>query len=321
MPTGRLKKWQILLTEFDIVYVTRTAMKARALAYHFAENPVDDDYKPLSTYFPNEKVNSIEEVVPDDNHVWKMYFDGAINIKEVGIRAILISPIGKHFPAMARLWLKCTNNTTEYEACIMGLKNTLDLDVHELLVMKDSDLLIRQDQGEWETRNIKLTPYRQCVQDLSKRFKSIDLRAEVLFCISLKMASTKFKAPKDPKVPKAPRIRKAPSVPVVVPTKTGKRYYEFRDWLNCRAYWKGNHNLKGLIATFLTPAQQDMLNNGTFRYIMAMENFHCSMNLEYFHIMYDLRIRILNVEKPIKRESKIRKRYFGKSKGVTLKDI
>ena len=31
MPTGRLAKWQILLIEFDIIYITRTAMKAQAL--------------------------------------------------------------------------------------------------------------------------------------------------------------------------------------------------------------------------------------------------------------------------------------------------
>ncbi|XP_019251283.1 PREDICTED: uncharacterized protein LOC109230215 [Nicotiana attenuata] len=58
----------------------------------------------------------------------------------------------------------------------MGLKMAIDLDVHELLVMGDSDLLIRQAQGEWETRDIKLISYRQCVQDLSKRFKSIEFR-------------------------------------------------------------------------------------------------------------------------------------------------
>uniref|UniRef100_A0A1U7W4X6 Uncharacterized protein LOC104220201 n=1 Tax=Nicotiana sylvestris TaxID=4096 RepID=A0A1U7W4X6_NICSY len=64
----------------------------------------------------------------------------------------------------------------EYEACIMGLKMAIDLDVRELLVMGDSDLLIRQAQGKWDTRDIKLIPYRQCVQDLSKRFKSIEFR-------------------------------------------------------------------------------------------------------------------------------------------------
>ncbi|XP_070025156.1 uncharacterized protein [Nicotiana sylvestris] len=151
-------------------------MKAQALADHLAENPVDDEYRPLSTYFPDEEVNSIEEVVSDDHPVWKMYFDGAVNIKGVGIGAILISPIGHHYPVTARLRFFCTNNTAEYEACIMGLKMAIDLDVHELLVIGDSDLIIRQAQGEWETRDIKLIPYRQYVQDLSKRFRSIEFR-------------------------------------------------------------------------------------------------------------------------------------------------
>ncbi|XP_070025682.1 uncharacterized protein [Nicotiana sylvestris] len=52
----------------------------------------------------------------------------------------------------------------------------IDLDVHELLVMGDFNLFIWQAQGKWETRDIKLLPYRQCVQDLSKRFKSIEFR-------------------------------------------------------------------------------------------------------------------------------------------------
>nr|XP_009788000.1 PREDICTED: uncharacterized protein LOC104235872 [Nicotiana sylvestris] len=151
-------------------------MKAWALEVHLAENPVDDEYMPLSTYFPDEEVNSIEEVVPDDHPIWKMYFDGAINIKGVGIGAILISPIGHHYSAMVRLRFFYTNNMAEYEACIMGLKMAIDLDVHELLVMGDFDLLIRQAQGEWETRDIKHIPYRQCVQDLSKRFKSLEFR-------------------------------------------------------------------------------------------------------------------------------------------------
>ncbi|XP_070023208.1 uncharacterized protein [Nicotiana sylvestris] len=30
-------------------------MKAQALADHLAENPVDDEYQPLSTYFPDEE--------------------------------------------------------------------------------------------------------------------------------------------------------------------------------------------------------------------------------------------------------------------------
>ncbi|XP_019239451.1 PREDICTED: uncharacterized protein LOC109219446, partial [Nicotiana attenuata] len=42
--------------------------------------------------------------------------------------------------------------------------------------MGDSDLIIRQVQGEWEIRDVKLIPYRQHVKDLGKRFKSIEFR-------------------------------------------------------------------------------------------------------------------------------------------------
>ncbi|XP_019256412.1 PREDICTED: uncharacterized protein LOC109234815 [Nicotiana attenuata] len=52
----------------------------------------------------------------------------------------------------------------------------IDQDVEELLIIGDSDLIIRQAQGEWETRDVKLIPYRQYVEDLSRRFKSIEFR-------------------------------------------------------------------------------------------------------------------------------------------------
>jgi len=138
-------------------------MKAQALANHLAKNLVDDEYESLNTYFPDEEVNLVEEVVQDDSQVWKLYFDGAVNIKGIGIGAILVLPTGQHYPATARLRFFYTNNTAEYEACIMGLNMAINLNVHELLVMGDSNLLIRQAQGDWETRDIKLIPYRQCM--------------------------------------------------------------------------------------------------------------------------------------------------------------
>ena len=98
-----------------------TAMKTQALADHLAENPIDDEYEPLKTYFPDEEINFIEEEIPDNDPVWKLYFDGAVNKNGVGIGAILISPSGCHYLATTRLQFFSTNNTTEYEACIIGL--------------------------------------------------------------------------------------------------------------------------------------------------------------------------------------------------------
>ncbi|XP_070021519.1 uncharacterized protein, partial [Nicotiana sylvestris] len=58
----------------------------------------------------------------------------------------------------------------------MGINMAIDQNVKELLIMGDSDLIIRQAQGEWETRDVKLIPYKKNVEDLSKRFKSIEFR-------------------------------------------------------------------------------------------------------------------------------------------------
>ncbi|XP_047260355.1 uncharacterized protein LOC124893386 [Capsicum annuum] len=58
----------------------------------------------------------------------------------------------------------------------MGLNMAINLDIRELVVLGDSKLLIRQIQDEWETRDIKLIPYKQCLEDLSKMFKSIEFR-------------------------------------------------------------------------------------------------------------------------------------------------
>nr|XP_009797763.1 PREDICTED: uncharacterized protein LOC104244133 [Nicotiana sylvestris] len=110
-------------------------------------NPVDDEYQPLSTYFPDKEVNSVE-VIPEDTNSWKIFFDGAVNAKGVGIGTILISPTGQHYPAIARLRFFYTNYTVEYGACIMGMNMAMDLDVEEL----------------------------QHVEDLSKRFKSVEFR-------------------------------------------------------------------------------------------------------------------------------------------------
>ncbi|XP_070022956.1 uncharacterized protein [Nicotiana sylvestris] len=126
---GRLAKWQILLTEFDIEYVTQTAMKAQALADHLAENPVDEEYEPLKTYFPDEKVMQIDEVEKEENPSWKPFFDGAANMKGVGIEAVLISETGHHYPVTAQLRFYCTNNIAEYKACILGLRLAVDMGI------------------------------------------------------------------------------------------------------------------------------------------------------------------------------------------------
>ncbi|XP_070045965.1 uncharacterized protein [Nicotiana tomentosiformis] len=173
---GKLAKWQILLSEFDIVYMTQKAVKGQTLTDHLAENPVGGEYEPLKTYFPDEEVALVGEYIAEAYHGWRMFFDGAANFKEVGIGAVLVSEIGQHYPVSAKLKFSCNNNNAEYEACTLGLNLVVDMNIQELLVIGDSDLLVYQVQGEWATKNTKILPYLYHVQEMMKRFMKIEFR-------------------------------------------------------------------------------------------------------------------------------------------------
>ncbi|XP_070022819.1 uncharacterized protein [Nicotiana sylvestris] len=123
-------------------------MKAQELADHLAENLVDKEYEPLKTYFPDEEVMHIDELEQVEEPVWKLFFDGAANMKGVGIGAVLISETGHHYSVTAQLHFYCTNNMDEYKACILGLRLAADMGVQEVLVLGDSELLVYQIQGE-----------------------------------------------------------------------------------------------------------------------------------------------------------------------------
>ena len=158
MLTRKLAKWQMLLSEFDIVYVTQKAIKAQALADHLAENPVDEEYEPLKTYFHNEEVSFVGEDIHEAYPVWRLFFDGVANNQGKGIGVVLLLESGQYYPMAAKLRFNCTNNMDEYEACILVLKVAIDMNVYELLVTGDSGLLIYQVQGEWSVMNPNIIP-------------------------------------------------------------------------------------------------------------------------------------------------------------------
>ena len=177
--TGRIARWQMLLSEYDIMHVTQKAIKGSVLADHLAHQPVED-YQPIHFDFPDEDIMVVkdDEVIGDDEGPepgarWMLAFDGASNAMGHGVGAVLISPKDGYIPFTARLCFDCTNNMAEYEACILGLEAAIDYRIKILEVYGDSALVIYQIKGEWETRHPKLTPYRDHVLKLMKYFDEI----------------------------------------------------------------------------------------------------------------------------------------------------
>ncbi|KAG9444934.1 hypothetical protein H6P81_016274 [Aristolochia fimbriata] len=69
--SGRLAKWALLLSEFEIYFVPKRAIKGQALTNFLADHPVPAEWE-LTEEFSDEEIFLVKILPP-----WKMYFDGA----------------------------------------------------------------------------------------------------------------------------------------------------------------------------------------------------------------------------------------------------
>ncbi|XP_050890565.1 uncharacterized protein LOC127095968 [Lathyrus oleraceus] len=111
---------------------------------------------------------------PKPGSRWGLVFDGASNAYGHGVEAIIITPRGSHIRFTARLCFNCTNNMAEYETCIIGLEEAINLGIKILNVFGDSILVIKQIKGEWETRYPSLIPYKDYARRLFPFFDKVN---------------------------------------------------------------------------------------------------------------------------------------------------
>jgi len=90
---------------------------------------------------------------------WIIYFDGAVNVCDNGAGAVIISPNKKQYPVSVKLQFGCTNNTVEYEVCILDLEAALELN-------------IRKDRCVWRL-NIDHLPSKRRMANQGREVKAI----------------------------------------------------------------------------------------------------------------------------------------------------
>ncbi|XP_022769638.1 uncharacterized protein LOC111313238 [Durio zibethinus] len=141
----RIARWQVLLSEYDIVYVSQKVIKGSAIA-EFLTELAHEDYVPMTFDFSDEDLMSVLHIDKEEHNedIWKTYFDGALNALGHGIGVVLISPEGDYYPITMKLKFDCTNNMTEYETCVLVLQAALEKKAYTLKVYKDSTLVIYQ---------------------------------------------------------------------------------------------------------------------------------------------------------------------------------
>jgi ribonuclease HI len=102
-----------------------------------------------------------------------MYFDGSLNINGVGASMLFISPNKDELCYVLRLYFPTSNNATEYEACLHGMRIVVKLGVKRLYVYGNSALVINQLNKDWDMTSEKMDAYCKEIRKLEAKFYGI----------------------------------------------------------------------------------------------------------------------------------------------------
>ncbi|XP_010676986.1 uncharacterized protein LOC104892696 [Beta vulgaris subsp. vulgaris] len=192
--TGRMSKWAITLSSYDITYQPRTAIKSQALADFVA------DFSPTLEAIAQTEVSMLE--VNTTNSKWILHVDGSSNFRGAGLGVLLKSPQGDIIARAISCDFKATNNEAEYEALLAGLTLSKDLKATEVEAYSDSLLIVSQIKGEFAAKDSKMTAYLNAVQSKVKSFGKFDIfqiprdqntQADALANIGSAMRKSEFK--------------------------------------------------------------------------------------------------------------------------------
>ena len=108
---------------------------------------------------------------PDVTHeYWIMYYDGSIMAPGSGAGVILISPDGSRLRYAIYLHFLASNNATEYEALINGLRIAIELGATRLYICGDSELVVDQVMKQSSCKSPLMIAYYQAVCKLEDKF-------------------------------------------------------------------------------------------------------------------------------------------------------
>ncbi|KAJ3685541.1 hypothetical protein LUZ61_014705 [Rhynchospora tenuis] len=150
---GRLLKWAVELSEYDVTFIPRTAYKSQILADFVVECTAR-----------SSELSSKDEV-------WNVYVDGAASERGSGVRVEIIGPKGEKFHYAIHLTFNVSNNVAEYEALLAGLRLTEATGAKKVKIHTDSQLVVNQISGEYATTNEKLILYLEKVKAIIATFE------------------------------------------------------------------------------------------------------------------------------------------------------
>jgi ribonuclease HI len=153
-----------------------------------------------------------------ENSIWKMHFDGSCSKEGSGVGIVFISPSKEVIPLSYKLEFDTTNNISEYEALLLGLKAAKDMGIDKISVFGDSKLVIHQLKNIYQAKQQRLKQYKNEVWDFVENFflafninfihRNLNQQED-----SLALAASNFKTPILPNLRFEVEVRHKPSIP------------------------------------------------------------------------------------------------------------
>ncbi|KAG7600736.1 Ribonuclease H-like superfamily [Arabidopsis suecica] len=155
--SGRLAKWAIELSKYDIQFRARVSLKTQVLADFLIELPL----------VPNEE--------EEKEGPWILHVDGASSKQGSGIGIRLQSSRGEVIEQSFRLAFSASNNEAKYESLLTGLLLAVGIGIRNLQAYCDSQLVACQFSGDYEAKDSRMEAYLAQVRNLSENFQSFEL--------------------------------------------------------------------------------------------------------------------------------------------------
>ncbi|XP_074346656.1 uncharacterized protein LOC141685456 [Apium graveolens] len=162
--TGRMAKWAIRLSTYDITYDTRIAIKSQSLA----------DFSPSQMTDAEQEFQQILSRV--DVKPWTLYTDRALNVNGTRLGLILKSPQGDMVAQSICCDFKATKNKAKYEALIMGLTIAKDMKIKNIDVNCDSLLIVNHVKGSYESKYPKMVACLDITKGLTNHFDNFGIQ-------------------------------------------------------------------------------------------------------------------------------------------------
>jgi len=154
---GRMVRWAVQLSEFDVQYEPRGPIKGQVYVDFVVE------------------ISSAATHQEGAGFIWVLSVDDSSNQQVSGAGVILEGPDGLLIEQALQFAFKASNKQKEYEALNAGMLLAKEMGAKGLLAKSDSLLVTGQVTGEYQAKDPQMTAYLEYVQVMKETFEVFDL--------------------------------------------------------------------------------------------------------------------------------------------------